>query len=262
MYGFTACHGVDPHPHQVRRVVVQVQPDREHPLPELGRVGEVPRIAVGMPALHHAVLDHDLHAHLARRGRPAARRPSRPRAGSRTPCGRDRARRTCPPSDNRARGRVDASVHVLVDRIPLGRDRDAGCCRSTRATTGAGHERRTARAPSAASWSPKSSTATWVAVKGRSPRSGHAATSSASKPSLAAHAQMSARLRSGRHAVRNPRFTRRPPSTSAADDGSTSSQWWEEAERRTASVISAALTPSAKLGSPSIVSTEPASMAR
>ena len=58
-------HRVDAEPQQVRRVEVQVQPELEHPLPQLGRVGEVAGVAVGVPALHHAVLDHQLHAALA-----------------------------------------------------------------------------------------------------------------------------------------------------------------------------------------------------
>ena len=56
---------VDPEPEQVRRVEVQVEPEREHPLPQLGRVREVAGVAVGVPALHHAVLDHQAHAALA-----------------------------------------------------------------------------------------------------------------------------------------------------------------------------------------------------
>jgi predicted dithiol-disulfide oxidoreductase (DUF899 family) len=49
------------------------------------------------------------------------------------------------------------------------------------------------------------------AVNGRAPRSGHAATSRASKPLPAAHAAISGSERSGRHAVRNPSFMRAPP---------------------------------------------------
>ena len=49
----------------MRRVEVQVEAEREHPLPELRRVREVARVAVRVPALHHAVLDHQLHAALA-----------------------------------------------------------------------------------------------------------------------------------------------------------------------------------------------------
>src|ERR671918_721986 len=56
---------IDAHPHEVGRVVVEVQPEVEHPLPQLGRVGEVAGIAVGVPALHDAVLDDELHPHLA-----------------------------------------------------------------------------------------------------------------------------------------------------------------------------------------------------
>jgi hypothetical protein len=50
----------------MRRVVVEVEADREHPLPQLRRVGEVPWITIGVPALHHAVLDDNLDAFLAR----------------------------------------------------------------------------------------------------------------------------------------------------------------------------------------------------
>ena len=57
---------VDPEPEEVRRVEVQEEPEREHPLPELGRVREVAGVPVGVPALHHAVLDHQTHAALAR----------------------------------------------------------------------------------------------------------------------------------------------------------------------------------------------------
>src|ERR671923_650150 len=52
---------IDPHPDEMARVVVEIQADSEHPLPELGGVGEVARIAVRVPALHDAVLDDDLH---------------------------------------------------------------------------------------------------------------------------------------------------------------------------------------------------------
>src|SRR3954469_2162202 len=58
--GFESGDGVDPHPHQVRGVVVQVEPEGEHPFPQLRRVGKVAGVAVRVPALHHAVLDHDL----------------------------------------------------------------------------------------------------------------------------------------------------------------------------------------------------------
>src|ERR671928_1361734 len=57
---------VDPHPHEVRRVEVEVEAQREHPLPQLWRVGEVAGVPVGVPALHHAVLDDDAYAFLAR----------------------------------------------------------------------------------------------------------------------------------------------------------------------------------------------------
>ena len=56
---------VDPEPEEVRGVEVQEEPEREHPLPELGRVREVAGVAVGVPALHDAVLDHQTHAALA-----------------------------------------------------------------------------------------------------------------------------------------------------------------------------------------------------
>ena len=41
------------------------RPEPEHPLPQLGRVGQVPGVPVRVPALHHAVLDHQAHAALA-----------------------------------------------------------------------------------------------------------------------------------------------------------------------------------------------------
>ena len=56
---------VDAEPEQVGRVEVEIEAELEHPLPELGRVGEVARVAVRVPALHHAVLDHQPHAALA-----------------------------------------------------------------------------------------------------------------------------------------------------------------------------------------------------
>jgi hypothetical protein len=58
--------GVDPEPEQVRGVKVEEQAQLEHPLPELRGVREVPGVAVRVPALHHAVLDHQLDAALAR----------------------------------------------------------------------------------------------------------------------------------------------------------------------------------------------------
>ena len=51
---------IDSQPHQVRWIEVQLQPECEHPLPQLGRVREVARIAVRVPSLHDAVLDHDV----------------------------------------------------------------------------------------------------------------------------------------------------------------------------------------------------------
>jgi hypothetical protein len=57
-----------------------------------------------------------------------------------------------------------------------------------------------------ASSSEKSSTDKCVAVKGRSPRSGQAATSSASNPAEAAHPAISSRSNFGMHAVKNPSF--------------------------------------------------------
>jgi hypothetical protein len=57
---------VDAEPEQVRGIEVEVEAEREHPLPQLRRVGEVAGSAVGVPALHHAVLDHQLHPALAR----------------------------------------------------------------------------------------------------------------------------------------------------------------------------------------------------
>ena len=58
-------HGVDAEPEQMRGVEVEIQPELEHPLPELWRIGEVARVAVRVPALHHAVLDHQANAPLA-----------------------------------------------------------------------------------------------------------------------------------------------------------------------------------------------------
>jgi hypothetical protein len=57
---------IDPEPEQVRGVEIQEEPELEHPLPQLGRVGEVARVAVRVPPLHDAVLDHQSHAALAR----------------------------------------------------------------------------------------------------------------------------------------------------------------------------------------------------
>lgn len=50
---------IDAQPDQVRGVIVQVQPEAEQPVPQLGRVREVARIPVGVPALHRAVLDDE-----------------------------------------------------------------------------------------------------------------------------------------------------------------------------------------------------------
>ena len=80
----------------------------------------------------------------------------------------------------------------------------------------------------------------WVAVNGRSPRAGQAATSSASNRCSAAQAAISSRLRSGMQAVRNPSFM-----------SGTSTQVWPVAESTTAWVRIAARRPSAKVGSPS-----------
>ena len=73
-------------------------------------------------------------------------------------------------------------------------------------------------------------------MKGRSPRSGQAATSRASKPSDAAQAQMSSRLRLGRQAVRNPSFMVRPPALGGCTV--TSTQPPSRDDRSTASVMS------------------------
>ena len=55
---------VDPEPLEMRRIEVEVEPEPEHPVPELGRVRQVGRVAVGMPPLHRAVLDDEPHTAL------------------------------------------------------------------------------------------------------------------------------------------------------------------------------------------------------
>jgi hypothetical protein len=110
---------VDAHPDQVGGVVVQVQAQREQPLPQLRRIGEVAGIAVGVPALHHAVLDDQLDPALTgvvdqgleqllgllevvghRPGRVAADKGSHGGAAE-------------------GGGGVDAGQHVVVDRLAL-----------------------------------------------------------------------------------------------------------------------------------------------
>ena len=112
---------VDAQPQQVRRVEVEVQPELEHPLPQLGRVGEVAGVAVGVPALHHAVLDHQPHAALA--GVVDERREDA--LGLAQVLG-DAAAGVA--ADERADGHaaergggVDAGAQVGVDRLALGR---------------------------------------------------------------------------------------------------------------------------------------------
>ena len=56
---------LDPQPQEVRGVEVEPEAQVEHPLPQLRRVGEVARVPVRVPALHHAVLDHQLDSALA-----------------------------------------------------------------------------------------------------------------------------------------------------------------------------------------------------
>src|ERR1700735_1877009 len=53
---------IDAEPDEMRRVVVQVEAEVIHPVPELGRVAEVAGVPVGMPSLHGAVLHHEADA--------------------------------------------------------------------------------------------------------------------------------------------------------------------------------------------------------
>src|SRR5918994_3578769 len=114
---------VDPEPEQVRGVEVQEQPELEHPLPQLGRVGEVARISVGVPALHDAVLDHQRHAPLAGvvdegREYPLGLAQVLGHAAPRI------AADESPHRDASERGRrVDAGANVGVDRLALARVR-------------------------------------------------------------------------------------------------------------------------------------------
>ena len=83
------------------------------------------------------------------------------------------------------------------------------------------------------------STARWVAVNGRSPRSGHAATSSASKPCASAHSQISGEGPSREAGGEEPELhdTRSVRAAAGASPSSTSTQRWASADRSTASVI-------------------------
>ena len=95
-------------------------PSAEHPLPELRRVGEVARVAVRVPALHHAVLDHQPHAALAgvvdeRREDPLGLAQV---VGDAT-AGVAADERADGHAAERG-GRVDAGAQVRVDRLALG----------------------------------------------------------------------------------------------------------------------------------------------
>ena len=112
---------VDTHPQQVRGVVVQVQPEGEHPLPQLRGVREVAGVAVGVPALHDAVLDNELDPLLA--GPVDQRREDLLGRGQVLNHG---AARVAPNerADGRAAqqgGRVDQRQHMLVNGGTLDR---------------------------------------------------------------------------------------------------------------------------------------------
>jgi len=111
---------VDAHPDQVGRVVVEVQPDAEHPLPQLRGVREVAGVPVRVPTLHHAVLDDDLDSPLAGPvdqrgehglgvGQVLPHRPARVAADERADRGAAQVG-----------GGLDAPQDVPVDRLPLG----------------------------------------------------------------------------------------------------------------------------------------------
>ena len=198
----------------MRRVVVEVQPDREHPLPQLGRVREVAGIAVGMPALHHAVLDDHLDAGLAR---VIDERPEHVLGVAQVVGDRSAGIAADERADRRAteqHGRVDAAQHVFVDRAPLVGDRDGGCCRSNAIDEHSSSCFSSSCRVASASPGPNSSARRCVAVNGRSPSAGHAAISSASKSCACAHSQICASGRRGRQAVRNPSFIAAPRSRS------------------------------------------------
>ena len=117
-YGRTRGHRVDPQPQQVRGVEVEVEPEREHPLPQLRRVGQVAGVAVGVPALHRAVLDHQPHAALA--GPVDQRREHRSASARFSATLRAGSRPTNVPTAGQLeqRGRLDARRDVRVHRPP------------------------------------------------------------------------------------------------------------------------------------------------
>ena len=98
-----------------------------------------------------------------------------------------------------------------------------------------------------ASASSNASAATWLAVKGRSPSRGQAASSSASYPFAPAQDATSSRLRSGMQALRKPSFI----AATAAWAAATSTHSPLAADASTASVMRVARRPSANSGRPS-----------
>ena len=239
-YGLERLDRVDPDPEQVRRVEVEPEAELEHPLPELGRVGEVAGIAVGVPALHHAVLDHQPHPALAR---VVDQRRQHPLGLAQVVGDAERVVAADEGADRDAaegRGRVDAGAQVGVDRLALGRV-------GVQVVVVVGERReleavvRRARARTrSASASSNSSAARWRATNGRSPSRGQAASSSASKPCAPAQAATSSSERSGMQALSRPSFTSPPQPSSRL-----------RADSSTASVIRTARRPSASVGSPS-----------
>ena len=180
-----------------------------------------------VPALHHAVLDDQLHARLAgvvdERGEHLLG-VAEVVGDGRPGC----ARRRCRPWGSRDGRRRRCSGAGARGERPARPGRDRGCCRSRRATRASSPWRSNSAWTSSASFSPKPSAFRWVATNGRSPEVGQAATSRASKRSAAAQAQMSSRLRFGKAGGRGTRASRCDLLVGMVDPAAVAGTSWQD----------------------------------
>ena len=226
------------------------RPSREHPLPQLGRVGEVPRIAVGVPALHHAVLDDDLHAQLAG---PVDERLEH-LFGVAEVLGHGPAR--VPPherADRRAaeqRGGLQAAADVVVDRLPL-----VGVGVQVVVVEG---ERRQLEAVLGEQRAGGVGLGVAEALDGEVGGGERAV----AEVGPGGHLERLVPVGGGPFAQLGQGAPRQAGGDEAELHERISSQVWPPAERRTASVMAAARAPSAKVGRPSTAAASPARTAR